>query len=65
MCPGIKPGKSASENLDKQVAAFQIGPVYVGDLQFATRRRFQGCRDVEYVVVVEIEPGHRNVRLRL
>src|SRR5438552_7370717 len=64
MCPGIKPCKTSTEDLHEQVSAFEISPVYVGDFQLATRRRFQGCRDVEYVVVVEIEPGYRNVRPR-
>ena len=61
MRPGVKPGEAAPEHLDMQIAAFEIDAIDVGDFELAARRRFQRCRDVEYVVIVEIETGDRDI----
>src|SRR5947209_2764497 len=62
---GVEPGKAAAEHLDMQVAAFEIGAVDVGDLELAARRRLQRCRDLEHIVIVEIEAGRGDVGFRL
>ena len=41
---GVEPGEAAAEPLDLQLAALQIEPVEVGDLQFAARRGLQRSR---------------------
>src|SRR6185312_6213105 len=61
--PGVKPGETAAEYLDIEVAALEIAPVDVGDLQLATGRRLQRGGDVKHVVVVEVKSGHCHVRL--
>ena len=56
---------AAAHQLDVQLAALEIGAVDVGDLEFAARRRLEAGGDVDHLLVVEIEPGHGPVRLRL
>src|SRR3546814_7481391 len=53
----VEPREAAAERLDAQVAAFEIGAVDVGDLQFAARRRLQVAGDADDAIVVEIEAG--------
>ena len=46
-------------------AALEVRAVDVGDLELAARRRLQRRGDVEHLVVVEVQAGHRVRRLRL
>src|SRR5262249_16084690 len=62
---GVEPSEAAAWNLDEQVAAFEIGAVDVGDLEFAAAGWLDRRRNVDDVVVVEIEAGHGEVRFRL
>src|SRR5450755_1160889 len=62
---GIEPGEAAAQHLDEQIAAFEIGPVDVSDLELATSGGLYIGRDVQNVIVVEIEAGHRDIRFRL
>src|SRR5271165_239403 len=64
MGAGVEPGEAAAENLYEQVAALEIGAVDVGDLEFAAAGRLDRRGDVDDVVVVEIEAGHREIRFR-
>ena len=64
MGAGIEPGEAAAQDLDRQLAARQIGAVDVGDLELAARRRLEACGDAHHIVVVEIEAGHRDVGAR-
>ena len=50
---------------DAQLSALQIGEIHVGDLEFAARRRFERRRDVDDLVVVEVETDDGVVRARL
>ena len=63
MGAGVEPGEAAAENLDEQVAALEIGAVDVGDFELAAAGRFDRRGDVDDVIVIEIEAGHREVRL--
>ena len=63
-CAGVQPRGAAVEHLDRQPALVQIGLVDLGDLVFAARRLSQRPRDLDDVVVVEVQAGHRVVRLR-
>src|ERR1035441_2014195 len=65
MRAGIEPGGAAAEQLDLQLTALKIPVIHVRDLQLAARRRRKTGGDIEHLVVIEIEPGHRVVRLRL
>src|SRR5690606_31301930 len=53
----------APHPLDPQVAALEVAVVDVGDLQLAARRRADGGGDLADIGIVEIEAGHRPVRL--
>jgi hypothetical protein len=61
----VQPGHAASEQIDGQLAAHQIGAIDVGDLELAARRRHQAARDVDDAAVVEVDAGDRPVRARL
>src|SRR5712671_3998167 len=61
---GIKPGKAATKHLYEQVAAFEIDPVYIGNFQLTAGRWFERRCDVEHVIIIEIQSGDRDVRLR-
>ena len=65
VCASIEPRKTSAEDLDEQVTSLHVGPVDIGDLQLAARRRFERCGDIEDVVVVEIEAGDRDFGFRL
>jgi hypothetical protein len=58
---GIQPGEATAQHFDEKVAAFHVDPVDVGDLEFAARRGLERCRDIDDIVVVEIQPGHRDI----
>src|SRR5580658_308670 len=61
----IEPGIAVAELLDRELAALEIGSVHIGDLVFAARRWLERGRDVENMIVVEIEARHRPMRLRV
>ena len=65
MRAGIEPGKTTAKDLDIEVATFQVGAVDVGDLELAACRRLDVGGDVEDVIVVKVEPGDRDIRLRM
>lgn len=48
---GVEPGEAAAENLDEEVATFEIGVVDVGYFDFAARRRADIGHDVEHVII--------------
>src|SRR5215208_7875519 len=60
----IEPGVASSEFLDFEVAPPQIDAVDVGDLELTPRRWFDGFRDFDDVVVIEVKTGDCPVRLR-
>src|SRR5262245_40001161 len=60
---GVEPGDAARQLLDVQLSAIEIRAVDVGDLELAARRRLEVRRDVDDLVVVEVQPGHRVRRL--
>ena len=62
---GVEPGEPAAELDQRRPVLAHVGEVDVGDLQLAARRRLQRARDVDHVVVVEVQPGDRLVRARL
>src|SRR5271157_2864789 len=55
MAACVQPGNAPAELLDVQLAAPEILPVDVGDLQFAAQRGFQAGGDLDHRVVVEIQ----------
>src|SRR5450830_1147817 len=61
----VEPRHAAAEELDVEVAGFEVRPVDVRDLELAARRGFQRRRDVEHAVVVEIQAGDGVARARL
>ena len=65
MRAGIEPGRAAGEGLDAQPAALQVDAVDVGDLELPARRWPDRLRDGHHLVVVEIQPRHGVVRLRV
>src|SRR5580658_11016357 len=65
MGTGIEPGGTATEQLDLQRTALQVAAIHVRDLELPARRRQKTRGDIEHFVIVEIEPRHRIVRLRL
>ena len=54
----IQPGEAATESLDVELAAAEIGAIDVGDLQLAARGGFQSGRDLEHLIVVKVQPRH-------
>src|SRR5439155_1835400 len=61
----VEPRDSAAELLDLELAPAEIVRVHVGDLELAPRRGLEPPRDLDDLVVVEIEPGHGVRRARL
>src|SRR5439155_18286765 len=59
---GIEPCHAASHYLDVELAAFEIRLVDVGDLKLAARRWLERRCDVDYPLIIEIEPGDRVAR---
>ena len=62
---GVEPGVAAPQRLHLQPALLEVDAIDVGDLQLAARRRLECGGDVDHVVVVEVQPGDREVALRL
>ncbi len=62
---GVEPGEATAEALDVEVAAFEVGHVDVGYLQLAAWRGLDRLGDLDDVVVVEVQAGHRVAGLRL
>ena len=58
---GIEPRDAARQLLHVQLPALQIRAVHVGDLELAARRRLEARRDVDDLVVVEVQAGHREL----
>ena len=56
---GVQPRGAAGEHLDRQPALVEVGLVDVGDLVFASRRGLQRSRDLDDVVVVEVQARER------
>src|SRR4029078_570890 len=65
MGAGVEPGEPAAAHFDEQIATLHIGTVDVGDLELSAGRRFQRESDLDDVVIVEIETGHRDIRFRV
>ena len=65
MGAGVEPGETATEALDIQVAALEVGIVDVGDLQLAAWRGLDRLGDLDHVVVIEVQTGHGVAGLRL
>jgi ClpX C4-type zinc finger len=61
---GIEPSDSAPHMLDRELTAFEINAVEVGDLQFSSRRWPQARCNLERIAIVEIEARQRIVGLR-
>ena len=59
MGAGIEPGIAARHLLDMELAPVEIGLVHARDLELAPRRWRHRRRDVEDLVVVEIQARHR------
>jgi hypothetical protein len=61
---GVEPGHAAPEVDQLRLAALEVVVVDVGDLELAARRRLQPGGDVDDLVVVHVQAGDREVRLR-
>src|SRR6476469_5589816 len=62
---GVEPGEAAAQDFDMEVAPLEIDAVDVGNLELAARRRLQRGGDLYHVVVVEVEAGYGEIRLRM
>ena len=62
---GVKPGVAAAHGLDVELVAREVGLVDVGDLELTAGRRLYCLRDIDDVLVVEIEASHGEIRLWL
>ena len=54
---------SVKLRLDRELAALQVAPVHVRDLELAARRGGEPRRDARHLPVVEVEARHRIARL--
>lgn len=61
---GIQPRVATTQRTHVQHARVQIHAVQIRDLQLATRARLHPLRVLDHVLVVEIQAGHRVMRLR-
>ena len=61
----IEPGHATSQRFNAQATCRKVGTVDIGDFQLAARGWFQVCGHVDYIVIVEIQPGDRMPRARL
>ena len=61
---GVQPGSAARQHFDRQPALVEVPLIDLGDLVFATRRFPQRARDLDDLVVVEVQTRHRIVRFR-
>ena len=62
---GVKPGVAAAHGLDVKLVAREVGLVDVGNLELTACRWLNRLRDVDDVLIVEIEARHGEVGLRL
>src|SRR5882672_7903366 len=62
---GVEPGIAAAQFLDGEASVLQVMRIDVGDLEFTARRARYLGGDVANIRIVEIEAGHRPVRLGL
>ena len=62
---GVEPGRTAVHDLDAELATAQVLSVDVGDFVLAAGRRLEVGGNVNDLVVVEVEAGHRVVALGL
>ena len=62
---GIQPRVTTTQRTHIQHARIQIHAVQIRDLQLATRARLHPLRVLDHVLVVEIQAGHRVMRLRM
>lgn len=62
---GIEPGIAAAHGLDVELVAREVGLVDVSNLEFTTGRWLYRLRDIDDILVVEIESRHGEIRLRL
>lgn len=60
---GVQPDHAAAHALHRKGVGAEISLVDGGNLELAARRGLDGTCDVHDVVVVEVEAGHRPVRL--
>ena len=60
----IEPRESPAHLLHLKVAALQIRSVHIRDLKLAACRRLDRLRNLNDIVVVEVQPRHRIVRAR-
>ena len=65
VCAGVEPGVAAAHGLDVELVAREVGLVDVGDLEFTAGRRLYRLRDIDDILVVEIEARHGKVGLWL
>ena len=56
MGTGVEPCVAAAQLLHVKLLFLEVNIVAVGDLKLASRGRLYRLRDVDYLVVVEIEP---------
>src|SRR5688572_17990713 len=54
---GVEPGGAAGQTLDVQLAAPEVLLHDLDDFELAARRRLQRGRDIEHLVVEEVEAG--------
>ena len=64
MRAGVEPRGAAAEVNQSRGAVLDVDVVQIGDLEFAAQRRFKGLRDLDDVIVVEVQPRDGKVRLR-
>lgn len=62
---GIEPGIASAHGLDVKLVAREVGLVDIGDLKLTARRWLYRLRDIDDVLIVEIETRHGEIRLRL
>src|SRR5688572_14246667 len=65
MGAGIEPGGAAAEDLDLELAGFEVEAIQVGDLKLAAFGRLEGFGEWNNFLVVEIETGNGVVGLWL
>ena len=65
MGAGVEPGVAAAHGLDVELVAREVGLVDVGNLELTAGRRLYRLRDIDDILVVEIEARHGKIRLWL
>jgi predicted nuclease with RNAse H fold len=63
--PGVQPGHATLEHLDREATLFEVVPADVGDLVLAARRGLELARDLDDVLVVEVQPWNSEVAARV